>query len=149
MAAALGNIGETEKQAAAAKKALELSDRLPERLRYQIQITAYYASQATWAQAVDACNKLLAKYPDDVTGLTYLANIYDEVEQSEKALPLREHVVSLSPTPMFLQNRGGNVLPPWEVRGSAKGDRARCCERPKERGSARRSRKHLHGPWAV
>jgi serine/threonine protein kinase/tetratricopeptide (TPR) repeat protein len=110
MAAALGNIGETEKRAAAAKKALELSDRLPERLRYEIQITAYHASQATWPQAIDACNKLLAKYPDDTTGLNYLANIYDAVEQSEKALPLREHVVSLSPTPMFLQNRGGTYF---------------------------------------
>jgi tetratricopeptide (TPR) repeat protein len=110
MAAALGNIGETEKRAAAAKKALELSDRLPERLRYQIQITAYHASWATWPQAIDACDKLLAKYPDDTTGLNYLANIYDQAEQFERALPLREEVASLSPTPMYLSNLAGTYF---------------------------------------
>jgi serine/threonine protein kinase/tetratricopeptide (TPR) repeat protein len=104
MAAALGNIGETEKRAVAAKKALELSDRLPERLRYQIQITSYHASYVTWPQAIDACNRLLAKYPDDTTGLNYLANIYGSTEQWDKALPLREHIASLSSAPMYLNN---------------------------------------------
>jgi serine/threonine protein kinase/predicted Zn-dependent protease len=85
------------RQVAAAKKALELSDRLPERLRYGIQATAYFASPTTYPEVIDACNKLLANYPDDELGLSYLSIVYSNIGEDEKAAELRERAVRVAP----------------------------------------------------
>jgi len=98
MASCYGNIGDRAKEAALARKALELSDRLPERFRYQVQVTAYYASPATYPLAIDAGSKLLAAYPDDDIALGYLALISCEVEEFEKCAELRETAARVSPS---------------------------------------------------
>ena len=104
LSACYGNIGENAKSADAGRKALERTDRLPERLRYHVQITAYLASDATYPQVIDVCKKLLAKYPDDTLGLNYLANVYDDMEEFEKALELREADVRVTPSFLDVNN---------------------------------------------
>ena len=110
VAACYGNTGEFEKEAVAAKKAMELSDRLPERLRYQIQITAYSTSDATYPQAIDACNKLLAMYADDGIGLTNLALIYENAEDFEKSVPLQEAAARVSPDYLGVGNLASGYM---------------------------------------
>jgi eukaryotic-like serine/threonine-protein kinase len=97
-------VGQPSKQAAAATRALELSDRLPDRFRYQIQITGYYTSKATYARAVEAANKLLATYPDDDIGLNYLGLIYCEAGEFEKCVEAREAAARVSPTLLQTSN---------------------------------------------
>ena len=97
-AACYSNIGERAKKVAAATKALELSDRLPDRFRYQVQITAYFVSTATYPQAIDACNKLLAKYPEDTGTRNYLALMYCDVEEYQKCVELSEGVLKDDPS---------------------------------------------------
>ena len=67
LAACYLNIGDADKTKALSAKALELGDRLPERLRYQIQLSSY--AEVAPLLAIEAGEKLLAKYPDDELGL--------------------------------------------------------------------------------
>jgi serine/threonine protein kinase/Flp pilus assembly protein TadD len=86
MAAAYGNIGDSEKDKESIKKALELSDRISERERLQIQGQFYYQSERTYDQAIEAFNKLIEIYPDDVLGNSYLGLIYSTIEEEEEAV---------------------------------------------------------------
>jgi tetratricopeptide (TPR) repeat protein len=104
LAACYSSIGERAQQVAAVKKALEESDRLPERFKYQVQITANYASTRTYPQAIDACNKLLAKYPDDIIALNYLGLISCAMEDYERCGQLLEAAVKVSPTFLHVNN---------------------------------------------
>ncbi len=97
-AACYGNIGERAKRDTAARKALDLSGGLPARFRYQIQVTAYFGSTATYPGVIDACNKLLAKYPDDSFALLYLALVYCDVEETETCARLLETEVRVAPS---------------------------------------------------
>jgi tetratricopeptide (TPR) repeat protein len=97
LASAYSNIGEQVKRAAAARTALHLSDRLPERFRYQVQVTAYLSSMATYPQVVDAGNKLLAKYPDDDIALNFLSQVSCAVGNYERCAELREAAARISP----------------------------------------------------
>ncbi len=104
VASVYSNIGDRPNQIASIKKALTLSDRLPDRFRYQIQMTAFYASTATYPQLVDACKKLLAMYPDDSVALTFLGNVYSVAEEDEKAVELREAAMRVSPNYLHMYN---------------------------------------------
>jgi serine/threonine protein kinase/tetratricopeptide (TPR) repeat protein len=104
LAACYSNSGERAKQVAAARKALELSDRLPERFRYHIQITAFFASETTFPQLIDAGTKLLATYPDDDIGPIYLALVYMRTGDLDKCVPLLEAAVKSSPAFLSVSN---------------------------------------------
>jgi len=106
LSACYSNLGERGKQAAAGRKALELSDRLPERFKYQVQITAYMSSTATYPEALDACNRLLAKYPDDMIALIYQSIVYCAAGEQEKCADLREKAVSVTPDYISVSNLG-------------------------------------------
>jgi len=68
------------------QKAFELSDRLPDRERYQIQGDFYFRSEETYDNAVEAYNKLLELYPNDWLGNQILGVIYRNMEEWDKAI---------------------------------------------------------------
>ena len=97
-------MGDRARRDASIKKALELSDRLPERFRYQIQITAYSYSTANYPQLIDVATKLLAKYPDDDFGLNFLGTIRCNTEEYERCAELREANVKVNPSFLSASN---------------------------------------------
>jgi serine/threonine protein kinase/predicted Zn-dependent protease/predicted CopG family antitoxin len=68
------------------QKAMELSDRLSDRERYQIEGDFYAGSQKTYDKAIDAYNQLLELYPGDVIGNSNLGLVYIFLEQWDKAI---------------------------------------------------------------
>ena len=68
------------------QKAVELSERLPERERYIILGDYYRTSENTYDKAMEAYKRLLELYPDDKTGNHYLAVLYEYIEEWDKAL---------------------------------------------------------------
>jgi len=68
------------------RKALDLSDRLSDRERYLIQGDFYRRSEKTYDKAIEAFNKLLQLYPEDITGNNNSAIIYRNLEQWDEAI---------------------------------------------------------------
>jgi serine/threonine protein kinase/predicted Zn-dependent protease len=71
------------------QKAYELSEKLPERERLQIEGDYYLSSERTYDKAIAAYEKYLEFYPDDLyvqtmVGVTY--NFLEEFEKAEKRL---------------------------------------------------------------
>jgi len=90
MAAAYGNIGSIKKQREAIQKAMELVDRVAERERYLIQGQFYYSDPKTYNKAIESFDKLVELYPDDPIGTNYLGNVYNRLEEWDKALRFHE-----------------------------------------------------------
>ncbi len=86
MAAAYDNLGYVSKSREYIQKAFNLSDRVSDRERYLIQGQLYYQKENTFGQAIEAFNKLLELYPDDPMGNSYLGNIYNRLEEWDKAI---------------------------------------------------------------
>ena len=68
------------------KKALELTDRVSDRERYQIQAEFYSTSEKTFDKAFESFHKLLELYPDDELGNGDLGWLYWALEQWDKAI---------------------------------------------------------------
>jgi len=68
------------------QKALELSDRVSDRERYQIQGWIYSSSEKTYDKSIEAFNKLLELYPNDNDGNNMLAVVYSLIEEWDKAI---------------------------------------------------------------
>ncbi len=75
------------------QKAMELSERLPDRERYQIRGDFYSGSERTYDKAIDAYIKLLELYPEALNAINNLGRIYGligerkmQVEYYEKAI---------------------------------------------------------------
>ncbi len=68
------------------EKALELSDRISDRERLRILATRYYYSEQTTDKAIDVFKNLLELYPDDGIGNNMLANLYNGLEEWDKAV---------------------------------------------------------------
>ena len=68
------------------KKAVDLSDRLPEREPYIILGSFYMSSQNTYDKAIETYEKLLELYPDDKSGNHNLGNVYSNIEEWDKAI---------------------------------------------------------------
>jgi tetratricopeptide (TPR) repeat protein len=81
-----GNFGYFTEQKKYAEKALALSDRLTDREKYNIQGHYYGVSQNTYGKAAEALEKLLALYPDDISGGNMLAIVYSRMGETEKAI---------------------------------------------------------------
>jgi serine/threonine protein kinase/Tfp pilus assembly protein PilF len=86
MAAAYSNLGYQLKEKENIQKAMDLSDRVSERERYQIQGNFYYQSEKTYDKAIEAFEKLLELYPDDGWANSYLGLIYSDLEEFDKAI---------------------------------------------------------------
>jgi tetratricopeptide (TPR) repeat protein len=71
------------------EKALEFSDRLPERERYLIEGDSYSVDK-NFEKAFEAYSKLLALYPDDHTGNNNVGVLYDEREDWDNAIKYYE-----------------------------------------------------------
>jgi len=87
MSWAYGNQGYRSEEKKFLKKAFELSDRLSEREKYNIQ-GAYYLRQSekTYDKAIKAYEKLLELYPDDLIGNNNLGNLYSRINEWDKAV---------------------------------------------------------------
>jgi tetratricopeptide (TPR) repeat protein len=81
----LGNAAEYKKYI---QKAYELSEQLPARERYLIQGTFYSRSENTYDKAIEAFNKLLEFYPEDIEANLMIGVVYINLEQWDEA---REH----------------------------------------------------------
>ena len=68
------------------EKAMALSERLTDRERLNIQGHYYQDSEKTHGKAVEALEKLLAIYPDDISGGNMLAIVYGGMGEYEKAI---------------------------------------------------------------
>jgi len=68
------------------EKAMALSDRLTDREKYNIQGHYYQDSEKTYGKAIEALEKLLTLYPDDISGGNMLAIVYSDMGESEKAI---------------------------------------------------------------
>jgi len=86
MAVAYGNMGYSSKRKKYIQKAFELSDRLSDKERYQIQGDFYWGSEKTYDKAIEAYSKLLKLYPDDWTGNQNLGALYKGLEEWDKAI---------------------------------------------------------------
>jgi serine/threonine protein kinase/Flp pilus assembly protein TadD len=88
LAAIYSNVGNVVRMRENITKAMELSDRVSERERLLIQGQYYYhLSEKTFDKAIEAFQKLLELYPDDIFANQYLGEICHELEEPEKALP--------------------------------------------------------------
>jgi len=67
-------------------KALELSDRISDRERYLIQGHLYRLSEKTYDKAIQAFEKLLQLYPEDLLGNFHLGRLYLSIEEMDKAI---------------------------------------------------------------
>jgi len=86
LAVSYGNTGFRPRRKEYMKKALELSDRLPERERYLIGGDFYSSSEKTYDKAIEAYKQLLELYPDDPTGNHNLSTIYSDIGKKQKAI---------------------------------------------------------------
>ncbi len=68
------------------RKALELSDRLSDAERYQIQGDFYSDSEKTLDKAREAYSKLLELYPENILASSNLGIIYNNLEEWDKAI---------------------------------------------------------------
>jgi tetratricopeptide (TPR) repeat protein len=81
-----GNLVFFAEQKKYAEKALALSDRMTDREKYNIQGHYYGESEKTYDKATEALEKLLALYPDDISGGNMLAIVYGRMGENEKAI---------------------------------------------------------------
>jgi tetratricopeptide (TPR) repeat protein len=73
------------------RSALELSDRVSEREKLLIQGDYYTEWERTWYKALDALTKLAAIYPNDIFCNINLANLYNVLDEVEKAIERAEY----------------------------------------------------------
>jgi tetratricopeptide (TPR) repeat protein len=101
IAVSYGNLGYASARRNNLQKALELSERVSDRERYQIQGDFYSGSENTFDKAIEAFNKLLALYPDDTAGNNNLGALYSALEEWEKAIDRFEALKNLGDEHIF------------------------------------------------
>jgi len=72
------------------QKAFELSDRVSDRERYYIEGVYYQQSEKTYDKAIQTYKELLEIYPGDYIGNNNLGELYADLEDWDKAIPLLE-----------------------------------------------------------
>ena len=86
MAVAFANLGYSAKLRKYLQEAFELSDRISDRERYWIEADYFRLSVESYDKVIEACNKLLELYPDDVKGYEALGLVYRNIEEWDKAI---------------------------------------------------------------
>ena len=86
MAAAYGNLGRFSEELKYIKKALVFIDRLSEREIYIAQGILYSQSEKTYDKEIEASEKLIKLYPDDIYGNNNLGLIYRYLGEWDKAI---------------------------------------------------------------
>jgi len=110
MSWAYGNQGYRSEEKKFLKKAMELSDRLSDREKYSIQ-GGYYLRQSekTYDKAIEAFEKLLELYPDDLSGNNDLGNLYSRIDEWDKAIERYEACLKYGGIDVvFYSNLAGN-----------------------------------------
>jgi tetratricopeptide (TPR) repeat protein len=97
MAMSYANMGYGSETAKYIKKAFELSDRVSDREKYQIQGAFYWGSEETFDKAIESYSNLLELYPDDSTGNLNLGCVYSNIEEWDKAIDRIEIHKRISP----------------------------------------------------
>jgi serine/threonine protein kinase/Tfp pilus assembly protein PilF len=110
MAVAYINLGYRSEARRRFQKAFELSDRVSDRERYQIQGVFYLQSEKTYDKAIEVYNKLLEIYPEDINGNNNLGNVYTDLELWDKAR--KQYEVNIRNKDLAIQsyNNLANVL---------------------------------------
>jgi len=90
MAMAYSNLGYGTKSIELLQKALKLKDRLSDRERYLIEGGFYDRKEITYDKSIEAYEKLLEIYPDNLIARTNLAVVYINIEETHKAIELLE-----------------------------------------------------------
>jgi tetratricopeptide (TPR) repeat protein len=80
------NLGLYSEEKKYIQKALALSDRVSDRERYLNEADFYFQSEKTYDKSIEAFNKLLEHYPDDIDGNADLGYLYYQLEQLDKAI---------------------------------------------------------------
>ena len=80
------NLGKYKEAKKYTQKAMELSDRLAEREKLNIQGYFYQQSDITYDKTIEAYNKLLKLYPENTIANHNLALIYNALEEWDKAI---------------------------------------------------------------
>jgi serine/threonine protein kinase/predicted Zn-dependent protease len=88
-----GNLGYKAEQKKFEAKALELSDRLPDREKYNIQANHFINSERTYGRAREALEKLVEMYSDDIQGNNFLGILYARMGDYDKAVHYYEAAV--------------------------------------------------------
>jgi tetratricopeptide (TPR) repeat protein len=114
MAVAYGNLGYGSEDRKYIQKAFELTDRLSDRERYQIQGDFYRRSEKTYDKAIEAYNKLLELYPKDRTGNINLGMLYINLEQWDKVIERNEVLIQDRDETYFPYL---NMSPPYQAQG--------------------------------
>jgi len=81
-----GNLGYRTEEKESIQKAMDLSGRLSDKEKYNIQGTYYIDSEETYDKALEALNKLVALYPDDISGNNMLGVLHVRLGEREKAI---------------------------------------------------------------
>ena len=81
-----GNLRYNAEEKECIQKAMDLSDRLSDREKYNIQGTYYIDSEKTYDKALKAFKELLALYPDDISGNNMMGVLHVRLGEREKAI---------------------------------------------------------------
>lgn len=81
-----GNLGYGAEEKNYIQKALDLSGRLSDKEKYNIQGSYYIDSEETYDKALKALKKLIDLYPDDISGNNMLGVLHVRLGEREKAI---------------------------------------------------------------
>ncbi|MCK4836195.1 MAG: protein kinase [Candidatus Aminicenantes bacterium] len=90
MSWAYGNLRYYAEKEKYIKKALELSSRLSDRERFNIQADFYNQTEKTYDKGKEALESLLRLYPEDVSGNNMLGNLYGRIGENARAIEYYE-----------------------------------------------------------
>ena len=96
MAAAAGNLGQSQAAETYAKKAIALVDRMTERERYRVR-GLYYIRTGNWQKCVEEYTELMKQYPADNIGQNNLATCYGRLLNMSKAMEEAQRAVEIAP----------------------------------------------------
>jgi len=96
MAAAAGNLGQSQAAERYAKMAVARVDRMTERERYRVR-GQYYIRTENWQKCVEEYSELTKQYPADDIGQNNLALCYGRLLNMPKAMEVAQRAVELTP----------------------------------------------------
>jgi eukaryotic-like serine/threonine-protein kinase len=96
MAAAAGNLGQTQDAEKYAKLAMAHVDRMTERERYRVR-GLYYIRSENWQKCVDEYSELVKQYPADNIGANSLASCYARMLNMPQAMQEGRRALLIAP----------------------------------------------------